>query len=48
VDGKKGALIGAIVGGSGAVVALKGDEVELPAGTILALRLRRAVEVAGR
>jgi hypothetical protein len=48
LDGGRGALIGVLVGGGGAVVATKGDEVELPAGTILTLRLERAVAVARR
>jgi hypothetical protein len=48
LDGGKGALIGVIVGGGGAVVGTKGDEVELPAGTVLTLRLERGVAVAGR
>ena len=48
LDGGKGALIGAIVGGTGAVVASSGDEVELPAGTILTVRLERPLAVAQR
>jgi hypothetical protein len=48
IDGKKGALIGAIVGGTGAVVASSGDEVELPAGTLLTVRLDRPLRVARR
>jgi hypothetical protein len=45
LDGKKGALIGVLVGGGGAVVASKGDDVELPAGTVVNLRLDRPVAV---
>ncbi len=48
LDGGKGALIGVLVGGGGAVVGTKGDEVELPAGTVLTLRLDRPVPVARR
>jgi hypothetical protein len=48
IDGGKGALIGAIVGGTGAVVASSGDEVELPAGTILTIRLERRLAIARR
>jgi hypothetical protein len=48
IDGKKGALIGALVGGTGAVVASSGDDVELPAGTVLTLRLERPLAVARR
>lgn len=45
LDGKKGALIGVLVGGGGAVVASKGDDVELPGGTVVNLRLERPVAV---
>ena len=48
IDGKQGALFGAILGGGGAVVGTKGDDVELPAGTVLTLRLERAAPVARR
>jgi len=48
INGGKGALIGAIVGGTGAVVASPGDEVELPAGTIMTVRLERPLAVARR
>jgi hypothetical protein len=46
VDGGKGAIIGAVLGGGGAVVASKGEEVDLPAGTVLTLRLEEAVTIA--
>jgi len=39
VGGKRGLVVGALVGGTGAVVATKGDDVELPAGSLLTLRL---------
>lgn len=45
LEGKEGALIGVLVGGGGAVVASKGDDVELPAGTVVNLRLERPVAV---
>jgi hypothetical protein len=48
LDGGKGAILGAIVGGGGAVVGTKGDEVELPAGTVVTLRLEQPVPVARR
>ncbi|HSD26637.1 MAG TPA: hypothetical protein VLL75_04990 [Vicinamibacteria bacterium] len=48
IDDKKGALVGAILGGGGAVVASSGQEVELPAGTLLTLRLERPLRVAQR
>jgi hypothetical protein len=39
LDGGKGALIGVLVGGGGSVVGSKGGEADLPAGTILNVRL---------
>jgi len=48
VDGGKGAVVGALVGGTGAVVATRGDDVELPAGTHLTLRLEHPVQVSRR
>ncbi|HEY7924551.1 MAG TPA: hypothetical protein VII62_15290 [Vicinamibacteria bacterium] len=48
LDGKSGALIGAIVGGGGAVVASSGEEVELPAGTVLTVQLERPMTLARR
>lgn len=48
VKGKEGLIIGAVLGGTGAVVASKGDEVELPAGTVLTLELERPLVVATR
>jgi hypothetical protein len=39
LGGKKGAVIGATVGGTGAILGTEGNEVELPHGTILKLRL---------
>ena len=47
-DGKRGAIVGALVGGSGAVVATKGDDVELPAGSILTVRLDQEVVIPRR
>ncbi|MCG6922678.1 MAG: hypothetical protein LJF15_16560 [Acidobacteria bacterium] len=41
LGGKKGAIAGILVGGGGAVAATKGDDVELPAGTVLTVRLER-------
>jgi hypothetical protein len=43
LDGKQGALLGVLVGGGGAVVGSKGSDVELPAGTVLTVRLDRFV-----
>ena len=48
LDGKTGAVIGAIVGGGGAVVASSGEEVELPAGTVLTVQLERPMTLARR
>ena len=41
LGGKKGAIAGILIGGGGAVVATEGEDVELPAGTVLTVRLER-------
>jgi outer membrane lipoprotein SlyB len=43
--GKNGAIAGTILGGSGAVVGTKGDEVNLPEGTLIRVRLDRPLTV---
>jgi hypothetical protein len=48
VDGKKGALIGAVVGASGGLVATKGEELDLPEGTLIVLRLDRPLTLPRR
>jgi hypothetical protein len=48
LGGKKGAVAGIIIGGTGAVAASKGEEVELPEGTVLTVRLERALTVPRR
>jgi hypothetical protein len=48
LGGKQGAIVGILIGGTGAVVASKGDEVELPAGTVVTVRLDRALDVPRR
>jgi hypothetical protein len=45
LGGTKGAIIGVAVGGGGAVVASRGEDVELPAGTIVLVRLNRPLAV---
>ena len=47
LGGKKGAIIGVVVGGTGGVAASKGEDVSLPAGTILVLSLERPLTVSG-
>jgi hypothetical protein len=47
LGGKKGAIIGVVVGGTGGVAASKGEDVSLPAGTILILSLDRPLTVSG-
>lgn len=37
--GKTGAIVGVLLGGTGAVVGTKGEDVELPVGTVLTVRL---------
>jgi hypothetical protein len=44
IDGKKGAGIGALLGG-GAVLATKGKDVTLPAGTPVTLTLKRDLKI---
>jgi hypothetical protein len=47
-EGKKGAVVGAVLGGSGAVVATKGEDVELPAGATLTIRLDEELPISRR
>jgi hypothetical protein len=46
LGGKRGAIAGILIGGGGAVVATAGDDVELPAGTVLTVRLQRPLVLA--
>jgi hypothetical protein len=39
IGGLKGALAGILIGGGGVIAATEGKDVELPAGTILRVRL---------
>ncbi|HSF19728.1 MAG TPA: hypothetical protein VLK65_29675 [Vicinamibacteria bacterium] len=48
LGGKQGAAIGAAVGGGGSILATKGNEVDLPRGTILTLRLDRDLSLPVR
>lgn len=48
IGGTKGALVGLIVGGTGGIAASKGEEVEMPEGTILTLRLDRPLPITRR
>jgi hypothetical protein len=43
--GGSGAAIGAIAGGAGTVLATKGDEIELPAGTVVEVLTQEALVV---
>lgn len=45
IGGGKGALAGVLVGGGGTMAATDGADVDLPAGTVLRLRLDQAVEI---
>ena len=45
LGGRKGAIAGILIGGSGAIVATKGQDVELPAGSVITIRLERALVV---
>jgi len=46
VGGGKGAAIGAVAGGTGTVLATKGDEIEVPAGTIVSVLLQEPLTVS--
>jgi hypothetical protein len=48
LGGKEGAIVGVIVGGGGAVVATKGQDIELPAGAVIVVSLDREVVVPRR
>ena len=53
LGGAKGALAGILIGGGGTIAATEGKDVELPAGTVLRVRLDspltlNQVEAAGR
>jgi type IV secretory pathway VirB10-like protein len=48
IGGKKGALAGIVIGGAGGVVGTSGQEVTLPVGTTLSLRLEKQVVVVAR
>jgi len=39
IGGAKGALLGVLIGGGGTIAATEGKDVEVPAGTILRVRL---------
>jgi hypothetical protein len=45
IGGGKGAAIGAVAGGAGTVMATKGDEIELPAGTVVTVHLQEPLTV---
>jgi hypothetical protein len=48
IDGKKGALIGAAVGAGSGVLVTKGEDMELPEGAIIRIRLDRSITVPRR
>jgi hypothetical protein len=43
LGGTKGALAGVVIGGAGGVVSSKGEDVELPAGTVMTVQLDRPI-----
>jgi len=45
IGGVKGAVLGAVIGAGGAIVATEGKDIELPAGTVVRLRLDSPVTV---
>lgn len=44
--GGRGALLGVLIGGGGTIAAVDGSDVDLPAGTILRVRIDQAVDLA--
>ena len=48
IGGGKGALIGVLVGGGGTMAATDGTEVDLPAGTVLRIRVDQPLEISVR
>lgn len=48
LKGTKGVIVGAVIGAGGALVGTKGQNVELPEGTHLTLRLDEPVQIARR
>lgn len=48
IDGRKGALIGAAVGAGGGLLATHGEDVDLPEGTLIVVRLDRPVTLPRR
>jgi hypothetical protein len=46
IGGTRGALIGILVGGGGTIAATEGSDVDLPAGTILRIRIDQPIEIA--
>jgi hypothetical protein len=48
LGGVRGALAGIAIGGGGMIAATEGNEVELPQGTVLRVRLDSALQVADR
>ncbi|HVL67530.1 MAG TPA: hypothetical protein VM364_09730 [Vicinamibacterales bacterium] len=45
IGGMKGALLGAVVGAGGVIAATEGKDIELPAGTVVRVRLDTPIEV---
>jgi hypothetical protein len=45
LGGVKGAVLGAVIGGGGAIAATEGKDINLPAGSIIRIRIDQAVNV---
>ncbi len=48
IGGKKGAIAGVVIGAGGAVAATKGDDIDLPAGTLVTIQIERPIVVPRR
>ena len=45
LGGLKGAILGAVIGAGGAIAATEGKDIDLPAGSIIRIRLDQTVRV---
>jgi len=45
IGGLKGAILGAVIGAGGAIAATEGKDIDLPAGSIIRIRLDQPVNI---
>jgi hypothetical protein len=46
LGGGKGALLGVLIGGGGTIASTEGSDVDLPAGTVLRVRVDQPVDIS--